>query len=248
MHKMVVFDDGLGQLAPLTDLRASFEIRTGVTTTLDRLRSMGDLVGLFVPPHLRELCRERHGTPVNDGTLFGNLKDPVLVVNGRCVLTDCIRSLQPGGVIVDQSTRHIVAAVVAPNVARELIEGKPAPTGFQTSAEHLLLSRPWHIRAFRDRAINADLARLIAQAQSTQRVITPPAGVLAFGGGPLIGGSTARIYPGAILDTELGPIFIDDHAVIRPGAIISGPAAVGAHSTVLERATIRPFTSIGPWC
>jgi len=34
--------------------------------------------------------------------------------------------------------------------------------------------------------------------------------------------TTAKVYPTAVFDLEHGPIVIDDHAVIRPGAIIQG--------------------------
>jgi hypothetical protein len=37
MHRMIIFDDGLGQLGPMADLRASFEVRTGMFTTGRRI-------------------------------------------------------------------------------------------------------------------------------------------------------------------------------------------------------------------
>jgi UDP-N-acetylglucosamine diphosphorylase/glucosamine-1-phosphate N-acetyltransferase len=51
-----------------------------------------------------------------------------------------------------------------------------------------------------------------------------------------------------VLDSEHGAIHVAEHAVVRPGAVLIGPCYVGPHSTVLERATIRPGTAIGPWC
>jgi UDP-N-acetylglucosamine diphosphorylase / glucose-1-phosphate thymidylyltransferase / UDP-N-acetylgalactosamine diphosphorylase / glucosamine-1-phosphate N-acetyltransferase / galactosamine-1-phosphate N-acetyltransferase len=248
MRKVVVFDDGLGQLAPLTDLRASFDIRTGVLTTLDRLGLLGDLAALFVPPGIEALCRESHDATVNDERPLKGLTEPILIVNGRCALADGLQALQPGEAIMEGATGHIVAALVPATQALALIRGDYRATVPRLSPDHLLLSRPWHIRTFRDRAINADLARLTSHAHLTQTILTPVPGVILIGAAPVLGGPTARVCPGAILDTELGPIFLGDHAVVRPGAIISGPAAVGAHSTILERATIKPFTSIGPWC
>src|SRR5204863_4726851 len=78
----VIFDDGRGQLAPLNDLRPSFDIRTGALTTLARLRlAMGlRVVALFVPEALAALTREQHSEPVNQ---FPNFRqpDPVLLIN-----------------------------------------------------------------------------------------------------------------------------------------------------------------------
>jgi UDP-N-acetylglucosamine diphosphorylase/glucosamine-1-phosphate N-acetyltransferase len=50
------------------------------------------------------------------------------------------------------------------------------------------------------------------------------------------------------LDATLGHIVIDDDAVVRPGAIICGPAYIGPHSHVLDRCLIKPNTVIGPHC
>jgi UDP-N-acetylglucosamine diphosphorylase/glucosamine-1-phosphate N-acetyltransferase len=47
---------------------------------------------------------------------------------------------------------------------------------------------------------------------------------------------------------ESGAIVIDEHATIRPGATIVGPAYIGPHVTILERALIKAHTAIGPWC
>ena len=48
--------------------------------------------------------------------------------------------------------------------------------------------------------------------------------------------ATAHVFPGTIFDTTAGPILIDEHATVRPGAILLGPCSVGPHATVLERA------------
>jgi UDP-N-acetylglucosamine diphosphorylase/glucosamine-1-phosphate N-acetyltransferase len=69
-----------------------------------------------------------------------------------------------------------------------------------------------------------------------------------MGDRPLAIHPTAVLCPGAVLDCEHGAIVIDEHAVVRPTAVLIGPCSVGAHSTVLERATIRPGTAIGPHC
>ena len=37
MTRTIIFDDGHGQLGPMTDLRACFEVRTGMFTTAGRI-------------------------------------------------------------------------------------------------------------------------------------------------------------------------------------------------------------------
>ena len=55
MASLVVFDDGHAGLGPLTDLRASFEVRTGALTNLERIeRTLGvRAAGLIAPASLR---------------------------------------------------------------------------------------------------------------------------------------------------------------------------------------------------
>jgi UDP-N-acetylglucosamine diphosphorylase/glucosamine-1-phosphate N-acetyltransferase len=58
----------------------------------------------------------------------------------------------------------------------------------------------------------------------------------------------ALVYPGVTFDLEQGAVVVAEGATIRPGAIIHGPASIGAHSTVLDRALVKGFTAIGPYC
>jgi UDP-N-acetylglucosamine diphosphorylase/glucosamine-1-phosphate N-acetyltransferase len=115
-----------------------------------------------------------------------------------------------------------------------------------------VLTRPWSVRTHRDAALAHDLALLSSsQHEGSLQRVDAPAGVtiLTTAGGPgLHAHPWAKIYPGTIFDCEHGAILVDAHATIRPGAILIGPCYVGPNSTVLERATIRPGTAIGPWC
>jgi len=72
---MLLFDDGTGDLGPLSDLRASFEQRTGGLALLERV---GAGAALSVPEALEAVVRERHGEAA-----LRLPAGPVLCVNGR---------------------------------------------------------------------------------------------------------------------------------------------------------------------
>jgi len=245
MTEAIFFDDGLGLLAPLTDLRASFDIRTGALTNRERIcRVFGlESASLIVPPRLEGLAVKR-GPDVR-GTRSEGAEEPVLHVNGRCALPhEEIVGLEPGQGAVEAGTGHLVAAVLLPSEFDAWSKGDSASVASVVELPApALLSRPWHAISFRDRCIEIDLDLL---AGTPTREL-PPA-VLGIGDAPLTIGVSAVIYPGVTLDLEHGPIVIAEHAVIRPGATIIGPVYVGPHSTVLERALIKPNTAIGPWC
>lgn len=247
MPRYLVFDDGLGSLAPLTDLRASFDIRTGALTTLERIAAEhGPDGALAVPEPLAAITRERHAMPVN-AALSGD--EPVLVLNGRApMVVEPAAHLTPGTVLVEPGTEHVIAALVpASRVAGLLQHGAGPKTRAGVQAVPLegrhLLSRPWHVRTLRDRALAHDLARLSSGPASPR-----PPGTVVFGTHALRIDGAARVLPGVTFDLELGPIVVAAHAVVRPGAVLVGPCFVGEHSTIADRAVIRGNTAVGPWC
>lgn len=240
---VVVFDDGLGELAPLRDLRPIFDCRTGAFTTLERIRGRvgGASVSLFVPPELELLTRERHSAPVNRLPDGG---EPVLLVSGRSVMPPVETvSLRVGEMLVEEGSDDLIAARLEPNDARRVLAGERFRTETCRFVRRpALLSRPWHVRTFRDEALRADLDYIAAPVEGA------PFGVLRAGEGALSLHETAKVYPGVTLDLERGPIFIAEHAVVRPGSVVVGPAWIGPHSSVLDRSIIKANTAIGPWC
>lgn len=81
MSPWILVDDGHRGLSPLCDLRATFELRTGAMTTLERLTlQMGaPPIALRVPNDLAELVASRHTLPVNPPDREPN----AVVINGR---------------------------------------------------------------------------------------------------------------------------------------------------------------------
>lgn len=254
MTDAVFFDDGKGLLAPLTDLRASFDLRTGALTTLERLCKALDLapIALHVPTHLADVTRERHAQPFAGAekpptvNSLPRSEEPRLFINGRVTLPlDSIAMLEPGQAVVEAGSGHLIAGVMEPQEFRAWRESGTEHQGAVVAEipAPALLSRPWHIIRFRDACIDTDLELLASQP--TQEL--PPA-VLGIGEHALTIAPTAVVYPGVTLDMENGPIVIAAHATIRPGATILGPAFIGEHATILERALIKGHTAIGPWC
>jgi len=63
----------------------------------------------------------------------------------------------------------------------------------------------------------------------------------------LVAAAGSRIWPGAVVSTETGPVFVDRGAVIRPGSFVEGPCYIGAQ-TIIDGAKVRPGCSFGPFC
>jgi UDP-N-acetylglucosamine diphosphorylase/glucosamine-1-phosphate N-acetyltransferase len=235
-----LFDDRLPSLSPLADLRPAWDIRTGAFTTLERVEAtLGRAVdGLVCGGDLADLARE------GDPRVLSPSDTPAgLYLNARCVLPpDRVFSLAMGETLVDERG-ETVAAMVDHAAAGRLLAGDLGGLRAITSAAPML-TRPWHVRTHRDACLSRDMALLAAKIPFATSL---PA-CIAFGPQRLHVAASARIYPGVTFDLELGPIVIDERAVIRPGAQLIGPCYVGRDSTILERATIRPGTAVGPVC
>ncbi|MGQ0629121.1 MAG: putative sugar nucleotidyl transferase [Phycisphaerales bacterium] len=246
----VLFEDGRGKTAPLTDLRPCFEVRTGAVKTRERLaRALGvSFAGCFVPARLEDVAREMAGLGrVNDTGMIGG---DTLFVNCRCVLPHrAISALGPGEWLVEEGSGDVVAARLDGAAGRAFVErGFTAPAGAGGTARSIaapaLLSRPWHVRTFRDRALDLDLQHM---EDDRERGVRPPHSV-HFGVSLLTVHPTAKIYPGVVLDCEAGPIVIDEGVTVRPGVSLVGPCYLGPNVTILDRAIIKAHTAVGPWC
>lgn len=238
----IFFDDGMGLLAPVRDLRPVFDVRTGALTTRERLCAALNLhpAALFVrPPHAPMLGDE---IPVNE---IPDLDGPVLVINGRCPLPlDTIAALGIGQAAIESGSGDLVAARVTPDQARALLSGSPPDLETVSIEDRVLISRPWHVRSSRDACLDIDLQL----AARTLPASPQPDGCCHIGDHPLLIDPAATILPASVFDTTGGPIAIHAGATVRPAATIIGPVSIGQGSTVLDRALIRAHTAVGPVC
>ena len=243
MPRMIIFDDGLGQLGPMTDLRASFEVRTGVLTTAGRIAAHRprSLAGYWVPDHLKDVLSERANAPVN------HLPDEEVFycVNGRWAMPDPDLKLKVGQAATEGATGHVVAATLRRADAEYFLTTGQLHERVetQTIGERSLYKYPWDVLSIISEAITHDLLSVrMVDAHVPSEVAT------IVGQHPVEVHHTATLYPNVVLDAEQGPIAIHERAVIRPGAVICGPSSIGRDSTVVDRALIKPNTVIGPVC
>lgn len=222
--KLILFDDGKGELAPLTDLRPAFDIRTGAWTPIERWADIGmPPAGLLVPIGRADLATEQHPKiPINDTPPQG-----AVLVNGRWPLSaehaEMIAELEEGHALVHDG------ALLAARIGDVGADPLDAASYLAKDFDAPILTRCWHVRTHRDACIAYDLARM-----------APAKGVVVREG--------AKVAESAVLDASHGAIVIDENARVGHHAVILGPAYVGPGSTIIEHATIRSNTAIGPVC
>ena len=108
-----------------------------------------------------------------------------------------------------------------------------------------IIRAPWDLLGRLEQSIPADIALMNRTGELNDR---SAAGVIRFGHHALLMDPTARVLPGAIIDTTEGPVLLAHGATIRPGAVVSGPVALLENSTIVDRAQIKARTVIGPDC
>ncbi|MCP3903272.1 MAG: hypothetical protein GY715_06500 [Planctomycetes bacterium] len=245
MHRtpMIIFDDDKGQLGPMTDLRAAFEVRTGMFTTGGRIDAHRPkmLSGYWVPAHLRSLVASRANAPVN---VLPN-EEMLLCVNGRWAVPDPHLEIAPEHAIVEESTGHVVVALLRRANAEYLFD-----TGelhervhIHHRRERLLYKYPWDVMALMKETIPHDISsfRLVdVKVISNVAHVIPPYPVEVH--------RTVAVGPNVVFDASQGPIIVHEDAVIRPNAVVCGPCSVGSGATVIDQALIKPNTVIGPRC
>jgi len=233
----------VADLSPVDDLRASFDIRTGMITTRERLARQWaqGVAALWTPPGLEAVTALSCDLPVNllpPGESF-------FCVNGRWIYPVVRFEVRQGQALVEGESGHVVAAELSRDDAAVFLNSGELPASVER-LEHdarFLVRRPWEVIAALPQVLQVDLL-----AHEPQDASLKPERITLIGDGPFMIDPTARIMPQAILDAEHGPIVIDAFALVRPGATIIGPAYIGPHSQVLDRAIIKANTSIGPWC
>jgi UDP-N-acetylglucosamine diphosphorylase/glucosamine-1-phosphate N-acetyltransferase len=235
--------DSLDRLSPLCDLRPAFDLRCGRFTLLEKYRRLypDEPVLLWVRDELQELAAEAH---------------PRCAVNGR-IESDCL--FLSAQAMLDE------AVPVTGDEALLVLDGKVV--GFRLKAaaaqrlgsvrslsfdlpEYEMKARfvewPWQIVDF-----SADeLIRELGARSPKSRVHS-----LGFARGAEVVGDRkklhvepgSRVWPGTVISTETGPVFLDRDAVVRPGSFIEGPCYVGP-GTVIDGAKVRPGCSFGPQC
>ncbi|HRP62927.1 MAG TPA: putative sugar nucleotidyl transferase [Phycisphaerales bacterium] len=244
MRRMIIFDDDRGRFGPMTDLRASFELRTGMLTTARRLAAHRPktLAAYWVPTRLRAMVAERADAPVNE---FPTDDEVLYLVNGRWSLPDAKLTPEPGQALVEAETGDVIAAVMRRSDAQYFLETGELHERIERIAhtERVLYRHPWDILSLAWKIVTRDI---LETRMLDARV--PATTVNSVGDHPIELHVTAKVFPGVVFDATHGPIVVQERAVIRPNAVLCGPCAVGPDSTVIDRALIKANTVIGPNC
>lgn len=252
MLSYVLFEDpAVRELAPLTHLRPSFDLRCGHFTLRERLACLaqGAEFSVLVRPELAPLFHEELGKMASSRQLAAN-DSPTLFVNGRWLpewrnleeIPDsgagwCGEELAyvvtPPGTGLPEKLTDAVTAL------HELaLKSPPMPAG------GVMLRHPWDLVTHNPRCLVRDfeLRSRVASRPATRSQLA------LIGSDDLLWvDDSAVIDPFVVIDTTFGPVWIDAQARIQAFTRIAGPAYIGPQSQ-LFRAQLRSGVTVGPGC
>ncbi|MEE9559086.1 MAG: putative sugar nucleotidyl transferase [Candidatus Brocadiales bacterium] len=262
MRGICIFEDGGHTgLLPLTHNRASYELRLGMYTLLDRILQQypgRHPVTLFAREDIAGTLGERHPHQVN--TLDPDA-DGYLFINGRAldlhpvplegedevgICRDTIvyvrlsrknwREMSPDLFMAENGKNRRKTSEILPT-SLPSIKVRDVDAGF--------IDYPWDIIKNNRAALEKDCGVFTTgrkkQGQALDGVhMLNPQGVFL--------GKNATVKPGCVLDAGQGSIYIGNDVEIMPNAVIIGPAYVGDGSAVMPGARLRGGSNIGPGC
>lgn len=248
---VLVEDDRVTQLYPITISRPACAISCGSFRLVDLAGELGPPLHMCVRPHLVDVWRA-------DGWSVGlparAAEQPLLVVNARLVPSAAalgpLRSLLAAGRatvvrgIVNGAAgpvRHIAAALLPPGSLPAAAPDTPQKwtqflAGLELPAWDLelpLFEYPHDIVRHHLATLGPNLEHRLAGGQ--YREIAE--GVFAAAG--------ARIGQYIVSDTSRGPIVLEAGASIGPYCYLSGPVYLGAGARVIEHAALKDCVALG---
>ena len=240
---ITIFEDqNSHSLYPLNHVRASFELRCGVFTNLERIQhnlTSNDEIQLFVRDEIKSIIRERfpHYT-VNPDAL-----SPGIWLNGQVLWTkDDIQKISldrtfthKGRVIAIHNSKTIPISEVFNFI------GNVASVSMEMDVS--FIDYAWDLIFMQDEIIRSD-SQHIVDHQSGK--IHPS--VVLENADNIYMAKSSEIRPGVVLDASTGPIIISDRVLVDIGSLIQGPVYIGPDCTINPGAKLRKNVTLGPMC
>lgn len=254
--KYIIFEDiKYENLFPLNLLRASFDIKAGVFSMKERIEHYlpeDSRVELFVRDSIADYVTQNNNNLVNkfpaEDTIFLNGR----IVFSKKVIDWIAESMSFNSVIDFEDT--IVAAKMQVSEIEKRKDGfnfclnnnffdglkKINNTNYQFQNIFEIINYPWDVLKSLDVNLGFDLNYLLESVKGQEK--NPD--VNQENDNNFVSAS-AKVYPGVILDTVSGEIFIDDNAVIEPLTYLKGPVYIGKNALVKSGSRIYGPCSIG---
>lgn len=250
--KVCLFEDEKYDLLyPLTLTRATFELRCGAMTMVERIRKVNPTVeaSFFLRDHIASVFREKLGNAVvNNLEALG--RDDTIFVNGRWLPEhgrlpldeDETIATCKGDIVYVRAKRDTIRKALSESL-QKTIENLESELSTK-EVEARMVEYPWDLVKYNHELLKEDFEFYekgrVAEVLGEKFSVVGEKDLLYVS-------KSASIHPFVVLDTSTGPIMVDDGARVYPFSRIEGPCYIGKDAWIV-RGNIREDTSIGPVC
>lgn len=244
-------DEKYDMLYPLTLTRATFELRCGTMSLVERIKKANPNieVSFFQREHIAPVFEGRFGNAVVNNLEF-LCKDDTVLVNGRWLpkhghlplSEDEMIATCNGDVVYISAKKETIKKALAENLQKTIENLKNELSIKEIDAR--MVEYPWDLVRYNNELLKEDFdsywSRVKAENLEERIAVVGEKDLLYIS-------KSANIHPFVVFDTSAGPIMIDESARVYPFSRIEGPCYVGKNSWIV-RGNIREDTSIGPFC
>jgi len=242
MNIYVYEDDKTLDLSPLSSNRATFDIRIGSETFLDRIKKLfpNHSISLFVREELEVVTKEKHS----------ELKvNPKEIDEGMWLVANVIWEKNDFMVLPDKETlfynnNNLIGAFLSKDSSDDWIKNKRSTPKIEKKSELKSNYCPylWDI-------LSQIPKTLLYESEEFKKGIQPSTfeGVEFLNSDNIFIGDNVKIQPSVLMNAENGPIIIEADTTIYGQTYLEGPLYIG------KRSLVKPLTQIknsafGPMC
>lgn len=239
----ILFEDKFAQfLQPFTDMHATFEVRCGQFTNLERLINLldpTDSLTLIVRKEMEELISHRF----ENMTVNPELISPGIWLNGATIWDDSIiQKVTDGKTYANDDILFAFSETEKISIHNidDLMASKIKITS-QIEFPHI--SFLWDAISESHHQIEEDFIKNFSIRQGNIHH-----SVIMIDEEKIHCAENTEIKAGVILDASNGPIIIEGNVKIDIGALLQGPIVIGKNSTINPGTKLRGNVIIGPVC
>ena len=240
---ITVFEDSNSfTLSPININHASFELRCGAFSNLDRIKqsiSEDDSIQLIVRTEIIDLVRQRHP----DLTVNPEEVSRGVWVNGRGVWTETnIKSIVSNR---SYSSKGTLLGLGSENNIKlaDFYSYLDSSATISEEIDMFYFENIWDGIFFQSKLIEQDAHHFL-----NYKIGSIHPSVVIESGDNIFIGKNVKVGPGVVLDASFGPIIIDNNTIIDIGSLIKGPIYIGEDTIVNPGAKLRGNISLGPKC
>ena len=242
MNYIIFEDKNSKSLSPISDLHATFELRIGSFTNIERIlfqASNDDSIQLYVRNEIEDIIREKYPDIAVNPEFF----NPGIYINGASICYfDDFKNFDRSRSY--SNSKGLVAFTHDENIDKEKIDGlidSQSTISSRLSVDSI--EYLWDSFDILADTIKKDYSLLYDYKSGSLH----PSCILIKEDNIIIN-NNAKVSAGSVLDASNGPIIIDEDVNLDIGTLIKGPAYIGKGSVLNPGAKIIGPVSIGPFC